>query len=130
MAAVATSAPRARTAARWLLAAGLGTAGLGHLTFARKDFQAQVPEWMPMDEDGVVMASGGVELCLGAALLGLPRERRRLGWIMAAFFVAVSREPSSVHPPCGRVGYDTDLKRGVRLLGQPLLISWAIWSTR
>ncbi|WP_316930830.1 DoxX family protein [Chryseobacterium piperi] len=32
---------------RIALGAFLITAGIGHLTFARKEFQAQVPDWVP-----------------------------------------------------------------------------------
>ena len=82
-----------RTCARWLLGAGMVFAGLSHLFWARKEFQAQVPEVvtkaLPIDADGVVVASGAVEIMLGGALVALPRERRRIGAILAAFFVAV-----------------------------------------
>ncbi len=28
----------------------LVTAGIAHLTFGRKDFQAQVPDWVPLEK--------------------------------------------------------------------------------
>ena len=31
-------------------------AGVGHLTDARQEFQAQVPVWLPLDPDFVVVA--------------------------------------------------------------------------
>jgi uncharacterized membrane protein len=123
-----------RTFARWLLAAGMVFAGLTHLFWGRREFRAQVPAWttrvVPIDEDGVVVASGAVEVLLGAALVVLPKERRRIGAILAAFFVAVF--PGNVEQYARHrdgFGLDTDGKRLVRLFFQPLLVLWAIWST-
>lgn len=124
-----------RTFTRWLLAAGMIFAGLSHLFWARKEFQAQVPDLvtdvLPIDKDGVVVASGAVEIMLGAALVVLPRERRRIGGILAAFFVAVF--PGNLAQAVGHrkgFGLDDDRSRYLRLLFQPLLVAWAIWSTR
>lgn len=124
-----------RTFTRWLLAAGMIFAGLSHLFWARKEFQAQVPDVvtdvLPIDKDGVVVASGAVEIMLGAALVVLPRERRRIGGILAAFFVAVF--PGNLAQAVGHrkgFGLDDDRSRYLRLLFQPLLVAWAIWSTR
>ncbi len=50
---------------RVLLGAFLTFAGTSHLTFARKDFQAQVPDWVPLDKDLIVLLSGDVEISLG-----------------------------------------------------------------
>ena len=61
----------------------LGTAGVGHLTFARKGFQAQVPGWVPIHKDDVVLMSGVAEIALGSALVFLPRERRTVGTVSA-----------------------------------------------
>ncbi|GAA2041273.1 membrane protein [Agromyces tropicus] len=121
----------ARTAGRWLLAAFLVFAGVSHLTFARREFRAQVPPWVPMDADGVVVASGVAEVGLGAALVVLPRERSRIGWIVAAFFTAVF--PGNVAQWRERrdaFGLTTDRARFVRLFFQPVLIALALWSTR
>ena len=65
-----------RTLARWALGGALLVAGTGHLTAQREEFQAQVPEWFPLDDDLVVVASGVVELALGAALLVARRRRQ------------------------------------------------------
>ena len=43
---------------RILLGLALITAGLGHLLWSRTEFQAQVPEWFPVDADLVVVLSG------------------------------------------------------------------------
>src|SRR5665648_1222184 len=80
----------ARTVGRVALGAFLGFTGTAHLTVSRVEFQAQVPPWLPLDPDVVVVASGVVEIALGAALLLAPRRHRWLvGWVVAAFFVAV-----------------------------------------
>ena len=109
-------------------------AGLSHLFWARKEFQAQVPdlvtEVLPIDKDGVVVASGAVEMMLGAALVALPGERRRVGAILAAFFVAIF--PGNIAQALGRrEGFrlDDDRARWARLLFQPVLVAWALWST-
>ncbi|PWC03467.1 hypothetical protein [Agromyces badenianii] len=119
-----------RTIGRFALAAALVFAGLSHLFWARKEFRAQVPSWVPMDADAVVVASGAVEIALGGALVALPRERRRIGWIVAAFFTAVF--PGNIAQFTEKrpaFGLDSDRARGVRLLFQPLLVALALWST-
>ena len=119
-----------RHVARWLLGLALIGAGTGHLTTLREEFQAQVPEWMPLDKDVVVLASGVVEIGLGAALLALPRQRRTVGWVVAAFFVAIF--PGNVSQYLTRTdafGLNTDQARLNRLFFQPLLVLWALWST-
>ena len=65
----------AQTVARVLLGAILLFTGIGHLTFARQEFVAQVPAWVPFSTDLVVLTSGVAELCLGGALV-LLRSRR------------------------------------------------------
>jgi uncharacterized membrane protein len=120
-----------------LAQAGLGCAllatGTGHLTTKRREFQAQVPSWFPADPDTVVVASGFAELALGAALLATWRQpaRHLLGSAVAAFFVGVF--PGNIAQFVERkdgFGLDTDLKRALRLLGQPVLVAWALAGTR
>ncbi|MDF2990669.1 MAG: hypothetical protein K0S37_1183 [Microbacterium sp.] len=126
---VPTSTP-VRTIARYFLAAALAFAGVSHLFWARKEFRAQVPSWVPLDADAVVVASGAVEIGLGGALVALPRERRRIGWIVAAFFTAVF--PGNVAQFTEKrdaFGLDSDRARAIRLLFQPALVALAIWST-
>lgn len=116
--------------ARVLLGAALTLAGVSHLTTLRREFQAQVPGWLPLDPDFVVLASGVVEIALGVALLALPRQRVTVGWVVAAFFVAVF--PGNVSQYLTRTdafGLDTDGARLTRLFFQPLLVLWALWST-
>ncbi len=68
----------AQLALRTLLGAALTFAGVGHLTNQREEFRAQVPAWVPVSEDFVVLASGVVEIALGLALIAmlLPRLSR------------------------------------------------------
>lgn len=129
-----TSSSRAlRAAGQVALGAVLLGAGTAHLTAARKEFQAQVPSWIPLDPDTVVLGSGVVELALGTALLTTWRQpaRRRLGTLVAGFFVAVF--PGNIAQLVERrdaFGLDSDRKRALRLLGQPALVAWARAATK
>ena len=103
-------------------------AGVLHLTAQREEFRAQVPGWFPVDEDLTVLASGVVEIGLGAAFVALPRRKRLVGALLAAFFVAIF--PGNVAQYVEGVdafGLDTDRKRFVRLFFQPVLVLWALW---
>ncbi|SHN74249.1 DoxX family protein [Cryptosporangium aurantiacum] len=122
-----------RAAGQVALGAVLVGAGVGHLTTLREEFQAQVPSWIPVDPDTVVLGSGVVEIALGASLLTTWRQpaRRRLGTLVAGFFVAVF--PGNIaqlveHKDA--FGLDSDRKRALRLLGQPALVAWARAATK
>ena len=113
-----------------LLGLGLGYAGIGHLTNNRQEFQAQVPTLLKDYADFVVAASGVVEIVLGLALVGLWKYRVQVGWVVAAFFVAIF--PGNISQYVNGVdafGLDSDTSRLVRLFFQPLLVVWALWST-
>lgn len=115
---------------RCVLGAALVFAGVSHLTVARAEFSAQVPPWLPLDTDVVVVGSGLVEIILGLALLVLVPWRVPVGWTVALFFLVVF--PGNIAQFTeGRdaFGLDTDMARGIRLLFQPLLVAWALWST-
>jgi uncharacterized membrane protein len=104
--------------------------GVSHLSFARTAFYAQVPPWLPLNADFVIIASGVVEIALGASLVLLTRWRVPVGWVVAIFFVVVfpgniSQFATHAHA----FGLDSDLARGIRLLFQPLLVIWALWCT-
>ncbi|MCR2809617.1 MULTISPECIES: hypothetical protein [unclassified Microbacterium] len=123
----------ARTIARWALGGAMVFAGVSHLFWARQEFQAQVPDWTGrvIDKDGVVVASGVVEIMLGTALVALPRERSRVGMILAAFFVAVF--PGNIEQYTKAkdgFGLSDDRSRLIRLFFQPVLVAVALWSTR
>ena len=121
---------RPRTIGRVILGLFLLVAGIGHLTFGREEFIAQVPDWLPVSDDLVVVGSGVVELALGASLIALPRHRVAVGWIVAAFFVAIL--PGNISQYVNQVdafGLTSDGARAARLVFQPLLVLWALWST-
>lgn len=121
----------ARHISRILLGAGLVYAGIAHLTFARKAFRAQVPDWVPVNTDLVVLLSGYVEIALGLSLIFVRRKRRaNVGKLAALFFVLVF--PGNISQYTNRIdafGLDTDKKRFARLFFQPVLVFWALWST-
>jgi uncharacterized membrane protein len=120
-----------RTIARLALGAFLVTAGVGHLTTQRQAFRAQVPEWVPLSKDTVVLASGGVEIALGSGLLVLGNHKTAMGRLTALFFVAIFPGNISQYvTKTSAFGLDTDRKRAIRLLFQPLLVAWALWSTK
>jgi uncharacterized membrane protein len=129
----ATSQPdtsTAQNAARIALGLMLIAAGASHLTFARKPFKAQVPPWVPLDPDTVVLQSGVVEIALGAALAFVPAEKALLGRIAGGFFTAIfPGNISQYRLRRNAFGLDTDGKRFARLFFQPALIAWALWST-
>jgi uncharacterized membrane protein len=119
----------ARAVARWVLGGFLAFTGVGHLTFLRQEFQAQVPSWVPIGADATVIASGVVEVGLGAAFIALPQHRRLIGALIAAFFVAVF--PGNIAQyveGTDAFGLDSDRARLVRLFFQPVLIVWALWA--
>ncbi len=121
---------RLRTIGRVALGSALLVAGTGHLTVQRDEFQAQVPEWFPADPDAVVVVSGVVELLLGAALVLSGKRAAPVGVVAAGFFIVIF--PGNIaqlveHKDA--FGLDSDGKRFVRLLFQPLLVVWALWST-
>ena len=115
---------------RILLALAMVYVGFSHLTFNRIDFQAQVPDWVPLSKDLVVIGSGIVEMGLGVALAFWKNERARIGWALALFFVLVfpgniaqyldSKDAFGV--------LDSNTARLGRLFFQPVFIAWALWS--
>lgn len=120
----------ARVVARVTLGFALLYAGVSHLSFARQEFQAQVPTWLPLDADFVVLASGVVEIALGVLLLTRGRLVGAAGLTTALFFVAIF--PGNINQYVEGIdafGLDTDTARFIRLFFQPLLILWALWST-
>ena len=112
-----------------VLGLALAYAGIGHLTTNRTEFQAQVPTILESMADFVVLASGVVEIVLGLLLASL-RNRVVVGWVVAAFFVAIF--PGNISQYVNQVdafGLDSDSARFIRLFFQPLLVMWALWST-
>jgi uncharacterized membrane protein len=111
---------------------GLFFAGISHLTTARAEFRAQVPTWLPLDADFVVIASGIVEISLGLGLLILWKQlpRKLIGLAAALFFIAIF--PGNLSQWINGIsafGLDTDQARFTRLFFQPVLVVWALIST-
>jgi len=123
-----------KTILQLLLGAFLSSAGRTHLGSNRIAFQAQVPTWLPLDPDFVVVASGLVEITLGVLLITtaliLKRYRGLVGLMAAAFFVLIfAGNINQYVNHLNAFGLDTDTKRFIRLLFQPLLVAWALWSS-
>ena len=113
-----------------VLGFALAYAGIGHLTTSRTEFQAQVPSVFAEYADFVVLASGVVEIALGIGLIALWKHRVQIGWLVAAFFVAIFWGNISQYVNgVDAFGLDTDTKRLVRLFFQPVLVAWALLST-
>jgi uncharacterized membrane protein len=119
-----------KNATQLLLGTALAYAGTTHLTTNRTEFQAQVPNWVPFSADFVVIASGIVEIALGLSLILLWKYRTQVGLLTAAFFIAIF--PGNISQYVNHIdafGLDSDRARAIRLLFQPLLVIWALWST-
>ncbi|MDB4075710.1 hypothetical protein N8010_02350 [Crocinitomicaceae bacterium] len=113
-----------------LLAAFMVFAGLSHLTINRIDFQAQVPDWVPLSKDLVVILSGIVEIGLGLGLAFWKDKRANFGWALALFFVLIFPGNISQYID-GKDAFgalESDNARLIRLFFQPMLIVWALWS--
>jgi uncharacterized membrane protein len=105
-------------------------AAIGHFTFQRAEFQAQVPDWLPFSKDFIVIASGVMEITLGLSMIFWQKHRVETGIALAIFYVLIF--PGNIAQYMNEIdafGLDTDLKRLIRLFFQPVLILWALWST-
>ena len=123
-----------KSLAQIALGAFLLSAGISHLGSNREEFLAQVPTWLPLDADFVVVASGLVEITLGVLLLTtvliFKKYRKQVGLIAAIFFILIF--PGNINQYVNQIdafGLDTDTKRLIRLFFQPPLVLWALWST-
>ncbi len=116
---------------RIILAVFMIYAGFSHLTFNRIEFQSQVPDWVPLSKDLVVILSGIIEMILGLTLLFWKKQRVNIGWLLALFFVLIF--PGNVAQYLdGKDAFgvmDSDRARLIRLFFQPLLIAWVLWSS-
>jgi uncharacterized membrane protein len=115
---------------RIILGAFMVLAAIGHMTLQRAEFQAQVPDWIPMSKDLVVLLSGVVELLLGLGMIFWKKERVRVGIALAIFYVLIF--PGNIAQYVNGInafGLNTDAKRLTRLFFQPVLVLWALWST-
>ena len=116
------------------LGAFLTSAGISHLGSNRTEFLAQVPTWLPLNADFVVVASGIVEITLGISLITttfiLKEYRKKVGIVVAIFFILIF--PGNINQYVNNIdafGLDTDQKRLIRLFFQPLLVIWAVWAS-
>ncbi len=116
------------------LGAFLFFAGNSHLGSNRKEFEAQVPTYLPLDPEFVVVASGLVEMALGLLLFitvfEFKKYRELIGLITAIFFILIF--PGNINQYVNQIdafGLDTDQKRLIRLFFQPLLVIWALWAS-
>lgn len=116
---------------RILLALFMVYAGFSHLTLNRMEFQAQVPDWVPLSKDLVVILSGIVELILGLGLLFWKNQRTKFGWALAIFFILIF--PGNIAQYINGTDafgvLDSNGARLRRLFFQPVLIAWALWSS-
>ncbi|MDJ0644680.1 MAG: DoxX family membrane protein [Flavobacteriaceae bacterium] len=116
---------------RILLGCFMVYAGISHLTFNRIDFQAQVPDWVPLGKDLVVLTSGVIEILLGLSILFWTKQRVKVGFALALFFVAIF--PGNISQYLNGTDafgvLNSDRARFIRLFFQPVLIAWALWST-
>ena len=117
-----------------LLGAFLTSAGISHLGSNRTEFLAQVPTWLPLNGDFVVVASGIVEITLGISLITttfiLKQYRKKVGIVVAIFFILIF--PGNINQYVNKIdafGLDSDQKRLIRLFFQPLLVIWAVWAS-
>ncbi|WP_028376118.1 MauE/DoxX family redox-associated membrane protein [Leeuwenhoekiella sp. MAR_2009_132] len=130
---MSTETTKTQNVFRILLGSLMTLAGVGHLTFQRDEFQAQVPNWLPTDPafiDFVVLASGVVEILFGLSMIFLVRYKVKVGLALALFYVLIF--PGNISQYTNGIdafGLDTDGKRLMRLFFQPVLILWALWST-
>jgi len=105
-------------------------AAIGHFTFQRADFQAQVPNWIPLEKDLVVILSGVAEISLGLAMIFWTKQKVKVGIVLAIFYVLIF--PGNIAQYMNGTdafGLNTDQSRLIRLFFQPVLIVWALWST-
>ncbi|SHF44862.1 Uncharacterized membrane protein [Salegentibacter echinorum] len=119
-----------QTIFRILLGAALLFAGISHLTFNRAEFVAQVPNWVPLSTDLVVILSGIAEIILGFSLIALYKWKALVGLAIAIFFVLIF--PGNISQYVNEVdafGLNTDQSRLIRLFFQPVLVVWTLWST-
>lgn len=115
---------------RVLLGLALAYAGVSHLTFNREEFLAQVPQWVPLDPDLVVILSGIVEIILGLGLIFFISQKVFFGLVTGIFFILIfPGNLAQYYNEVDAFGLDSDRARLIRLFFQPLLVFWAIWST-
>ncbi len=118
---------------RVLLGAFMLYAGIGHLTFLRVEFQSQVPTWITTDKsfiDFIILASGVMEIVFGLLMVLGGKLKVKTGIALALFYILIF--PGNINQYVNQIdafGLNTDNKRFIRLLFQPVLIIWALWAS-
>lgn len=115
---------------RILLGSFMILAAIGHFTFQREEFQAQVPNWIPLGKDLVVILSGLAEISLGLGMVFWKKQRINIGIALAIFYLLIF--PGNIAQYLNGTdafGLDTDQARLIRLFFQPVLMLWALWSS-
>ena len=107
--------------------------GIAHLSFRRIEFQAQVPSWLTSDEsfvDMIVLISGYIEIIFGVLMVWGGKFKAKTGLVLGVFYVLVfpGNINQYIHEIDGLRMYSNN-ERFLRLLFQPVLIFWALWST-
>lgn len=103
--------------------------GISHF-IVQEEFINQVPLWLPLEYDTVVLISGAIEISLGTLLLFLPKQRIGLGWMITTYFILIF--PGNISQYVNQkdaFGLDTNELRLYRLFLQPILIGWTLWAT-
>lgn len=122
-----------KKAARIILGIIMLGAGILHLTTLRVEFQDLVPESLTTDpamKDFLVIASGIAEILLGLATIFWVKQQQKIGILLAIFLLAVYwGNIAQFINQIDAFNLDSDLKRFIRILLQPPLIFWALWST-
>jgi uncharacterized membrane protein len=117
----------ARAAMRWVLAAFYAAAGVAHL-YAPDQLLAITPSWVPFAPQ-VVFVTGLCELAGAAALVTKPL-RRAAGFALAAYAICVW--PANFKHAIDGIDLphisSSWLYHGPRLLFQPVLVWWALYS--
>jgi uncharacterized membrane protein len=116
--------------ARIILGLFMVFAATAHFTFQRSEFQAQVPDWLPLSKDLIVILSGVVEIALGFAMICWTTEKIWVGCALAIFYILIF--PGNIAQYTGHInafGLNTDRARLIRLFFQPVLVLWALWAT-
>jgi uncharacterized membrane protein len=105
-------------------------AAVGHFTYQRTEFQAEVPNWIPISKDSVVLISGLLEIFFGFSMIFWSRQKIKVGILLALFYLLIF--PGNIAQYLNNTdafGLNTDRARLIRLFFQPLLILWAVWCT-
>ena len=119
---------RVRTASRWILSLFYLIAGFAHLT-RPGGFIAITPNWVPHPAD--IIALTGVAEIAGAAGLHIPTLRKAAGIGLALYALCVW--PANLNHALNNIPLSgvhlSWWYHGPRLLLQPLIIWWALWSS-